>query len=786
MATLNCNKEAFHTGPLIDSSGSFEVTKTGTVNGHIKVRVKGSVTITIRSGWHYNTPPAFAEQVTNYAGLSVQIVTPDDSTDRKPCQSMTTWDPSVGRNGAYVTRSGKGWFNPRRDTDTNTSGPTGGYFTVSYDKELEWGSGNLKVYCYCVWKTDGTCDQNHSKEVLGSLSLNDLYQKPTISISSSTSITNYNSSRTISVAANTSGDNNATTVKVTVNGYDHNTSIGNSAKDFSFKPSDNGVSEASSYKVKARRTHNSDSSLYADSNELTLYTYKLPDITSFSVSPSTISGNTKGSPQIKWSCNNRKWTTMEKQFKTYYSTDNGSSWTDIGVDNPTNDNAGNTAQSLTITKTFIDNILTQAQRSNDSATFKLMLMRKNESSGKTQSTSNVTVTVNYKPTKTIGSSNITYYDCTSDNKTPDTTKPLTEGNEYYIDEHPYVYVQWTYPSNADGGVIDGYIFKVYTDSTYSTIKTTKTINTTDLTTGQALNIRTELNRGTVNYIGITPFYNKADGTGKLYGTENKKQFIKPIGKLHKPVIDGPITGKSWHNNQFRILVTAPADDDFDVEEVAENDYRYKAIELDINNTIYTFASNSNIFSTATVTYQKPLVINPSLIGSSFPDVNSYTMKIRFQKNYYSNVWSEWSDSVTISNTAINEITQAQGIKKRELVLINHYTTVRNYSIRLYDVYFINRNNLPGTNKELTQGSIIKAENYQGIYDSILQIQNRVNNYATFDNDRINVSFNRVIDNFDGNNKPIRGEIITQDKISNDPIGRNYMNICIECMNKLSN
>ena len=79
-----------------------------------------------------------------------------------------------------------------------------------------------------------------------------------------------------------------------------------------------------------------------------------------------------------------------------------------------------------------------------------------------------------------------------------------------------------------------------------------------------------------------------------------------------------------------------------------------------------------------------------------------------------------------------------------------------------------------------------AENYQGIYNTILQIQNRVNGYTDFDDNRQNVKFNKNIDNFAGSNKPVRGEIITKDKISNNPIGRNYMNICIECMNKLSN
>lgn len=624
-----------------------------------------------------------------------------------------------------------------------------------------------------------------SKYISGNVT--DPYKTPTCSISASPLISKHDIERSITVAKNNSGDNSSTTVKVWVNGREETTSIGNSESTYKFTPSNKGVSQATEYTVKARRTHNSNTNLYKDSNELTLYTYKLPDITGFSVDPTIISGNAKNSPKIKWSCNNRKWDSsgLESQFKTYYSTNSGTSWTSIGNDNPTNKDAGNTAQEKVITQSFIEGILDATARSNATASFKLRLRRKNESSGVVKDTSDIIVTVNYKPTKTIGDNNIIYYDCKSDNKTPDTTKILTAGNEYFIDEHPYIYVQWTYPSDIDGGVIDGYDFKVYSDSSYSHIVYSTTVDTTQLTTGVPLNIKTDLNRGTINYIGITPFYNKPNGTGKLYGTENRKQFIKPIGKLHKPVIDGPLNNTSWHNNQFRILVTCPQDDDFDVEGVSRDNYRYKEIQINVNDIIYTYTTYPNTFSSANISYMKPIVINLSLI-STFPNVSEYKIKIRFQKNYYSNIWSEWSDLVKVGNIPINEITQSQGVKKGESVLISHYKIVQQASVRLYDVYFTNRNTLPSTNKDLIQYSIIRAENYQGIYDSILQIQNKVNNYAIFDSDRLNVKFNKNIDNFADDKKPVRGEIITQDKISNVPIGRNYLNICIECMNKLSN
>ena len=66
---------------------------------------------------------------------------------------------------------------------------------------------------------------------------------------------------------------------------------------------------------------------------------------------------------------------------------------------------------------------------------------------------------------------------------------------------------------------------------------------------------------------------------------------------------------------------------------------------------------------------------------------------------------------------------------------------------------------------------------------ILNIQSRVNNYTTFDSNRDNIKFNQNITNLSDNNKT-KQELITAAKISNDPIGRNYKNILVECMNKL--
>lgn len=768
---IDISNEQWHDGPYITATGTIRVTRS--TDNSKNVTVNG--TLTMQMSGHYYRPPSNAYQPPNYTSYVVLEYS-----------GLTSWIKANGTNKQHRTYAGYSNIQASKKIGNQQLSVDASFTHTFNNAEVEWTTGDLEIYSGCIWETNGHCDKGWDATCIGKLSIDKLpyneYKDPTISISASSNISKHDANRTVSIGANTSGDSTATTVYVTVNGNESSTSIGNSSGTYTFKPSDKGVGQASSYIVKARRVHSKKSNSQAVSNELTLYTYKLPTITDFNFVNDEISGRSTSS--INYSCNNRKWTSYENQFQTFISYDSGSNWTEIS-NKPTNDDASNTAQTISIDETWINQRLDVTARSRDSNTIKVKLRRRNPSSEVNADTETKTLTVYFKPTKTIDTNNILYYKCKSDNSNPDTSKPLIPGNTYYIDEYPYVYIQWTYPSDIDGGVIDGYILKIYTDSSYNTVVTTKTINTTNLTVGQALNIRTELKRGSINYVGIQPFYNKPDGSGKLYGTEVKKQFIKPLGKLKAPIIDGPINGTTWHNNQFRILVTSSEDDDFDVEGVTEVNYRYKAIELNINGTTYTFANNSNIFSTSTIFYKKKIVINPSLVGSIFPDVNTYTIKIRFQKNYYENVWSPWTE-ITLNKSNINEITQAQGIKKDEKILLSHYTTVRNYSVRLYDVYFVNRNNLPSTNKELPSQSIIKAENYQGIYDSILQIQNKVNGYANFDNNRQNVKFNKNIDNFAGNNKPVRGEIITKDKISNNPIGRNYMNICIECMNKLSN
>lgn len=50
-----------------------------------------------------------------------------------------------------------------------------------------------------------------------------------------------------------------------------------------------------------------------------------------------------------------------------------------------------------------------------------------------------------------------------------------------------------------------------------------------------------------------------------------------------------------------------------------------------NNITYTYKLNSSIFSAKTLSYNRSIAINPSLI-TNFPDTTYYSMKVRVAKN----------------------------------------------------------------------------------------------------------------------------------------------------------
>lgn len=547
-----------------------------------------------------------------------------------------------------------------------------------------------------------------------------------------------------------------------------------------FNPNSSKYSDGQQYKGAIRFD---DGQNTFETGKSSFYTYRTPKISGFNLTNINFSGN--GNTQLSWSTNGRRWSTSnEANFKTYIRF-GSKSWFESSNNNPntgdTNNALVNQAQNLS--KDIIDKQFTTTERSQEKISTTIQMKRKNETSKVETLSSSKSITIQMFPK--YAPSRMTFYNYSSGSK----GSTISPGSTVYVDDISKILIEWTYPDNVDKGIINGYIVRIYSDSDYSNLLQTFTINNSNLTASQAINTKTHLKRGQLNYVKITAFYNKPNGTGKAEGLELKSSFVLPLGRLSTPVIDYPINNTSWHNNKFRILFKLPSDTDYDTYSSSiQNSYQYRNIEVKINNKVYSFKSgtsnmssgaivNANIFSTSSMSYKKAIVINPSLIFG-FENTTKYSISIRVQKNYYEPIWSNWSSTVILNNVAIQRI----NIKQYDIIMNTHYNTMRNYSKRLYDVYPIS--SLNSNNKSIVRGDIIKYNNYTAIYQTIKNIQNDVNSYAQFDSNRQNVKFNQTINTFDNPNQPTQEFITALDNAKPNIQGRNYINLLIECMLKL--
>lgn len=756
---------------------------------------------------HSNNSSTKIASVTNNEGKKMLLKSITLHLGVAAANTSANWGDSVTGNGGSVTiylstsysgrqnASNSKTISTTRSTYTNKAGTLRTYYTNDLPQvTFSFGDGilmdnNTTLYFYynrdsgtnvLICPKDGRQwdgKQYSTQNVSGNAT--EPYKTPTISISTSNYYSRYDTSRNITVAKNTSGDNSGTTVKVTVNGNTETTSIGNNEASYNFTPSRKGVSDGVSYKVYATRIHNSNTSLSATSNTLTLNTYRTPKIQSVSVSPADFSGI--GNSTLSWSCNGRRWTSNnEADFKTYYQFD-GKPWLETGYNDPntgdTNNAFGN--GSMALSESIITSNFTKDERSQEKITTKLYVKRKNETSQVEATANSSNITIQLWPKYEV---NTVKYKNTS------TGVAIEAGTDQYTDTTPKITVSWNYSTNADRGVISGYIVRVYRNDKTTQVGSDHIIPTTALSGSIDLNTKSDLYRGELNYIKIIPYYTLPNNSSKKEGPSTLYTFVTPIGRIHKPIISFPTHNSNWHNKQFRILLKAPEDDDMDVLGLSDAEYEYNNIELIIsgkdseNKTYelkYTLNDNNNIFSNQNIHHKYNIVINPSII-TAFPELLYYDIKIRFQKKYYKNIWSEYSDSIHLGISKIKEL----DLKKEQIIYIDHYSTIRKYSVQLWEVYFNKKiESINSDNIERKQHDIIYARDYQGIYNTILNIQSRVNNYTTFDNNRDNIKFNQSITNLSDNNK-VKQELITSAKISNDPIGRNYKNILVECMNKL--
>lgn len=669
----------------------------------------------------------------------------------------------------------------------NTSGAPGSTtsINISFDNYDSTGVMHLCLYCgqyggcsvgYTGWTEVASID----------ISKIPYYTAPTYDIKSITQIgivneTNYNVNYKIEDGTNSIAWTNIKLYNSNnqhIKSYDLQTTDKGSSINKQFKLYTNdGFTDGTQYKGSIRFY---DSYSEYETKTLNLYTYKTPTISDLSLSTYDFSGF--GGVDLYWNTNGRRWqTSLEQDFKTYIEIPIMNKILESTNNNPNNPGTNGTPSSkqtqILTQSQIMDNISTEKLSTTEVFNTTIRMSRKNISSGVIAYTDKKNITIQIKPKYKPNS--ITYYDW-SDTATNNIGKLITQGDTLYIDEHPYILVKWELPNSLDRGNTSGYIVTVY-DKNGNKLNNGEHIvkaNNIDSRTGQIkLNIKTDLKRGELNYIGVRAYYEKPNKSGNMEGPELKQSFILPLGKIHKPVISYPITNTTWHNTKFRILLQSPKDDDYDTysTDIQNGDYRYKDINVEINGVVYSFKDNPNIFSVNSLTYQDHICINPSLLNN-FPNASSYKIRIQYQKNYYVNVWSEWSTEVILNIQSIKEL----NLQQYNAILYTQYNTVRNNSYRLWCVYPII--SLDINNKEVKKGDIIYQYQYQAIYNTILNIQKGINNYATYD--KIQCKMNESITKLSTPNN-VTTDIITAIKDARPTIqGRNYKNILIECMNKL--
>lgn len=436
--------------------------------------------------------------------------------------------------------------------------------------------------------------------------------------------------------------------------------------------------------------------------------------------------------------------------------------------------------------------------------------------------SSLALTLQLKPTKSPN--NYAIWDSNNTDITSTVKGHTINGSVY-----PTIKLKWDYPYNEmAAGLINGYRLRIYSDSSYTTL-----FKEFDIVTIGFINVTKELNTaqdlpiGIMCYAEITPYYKDNAGTYR-YGSVSFRDVIgQTLLKPDPVVINYPVNNTTWHNRQFRVLLTLP-----DYPSLQGDSGVFEDLEVNINGTAYTFADYPQIYSTDTISYNKRVIVNPSLL-SSFTTQDTYVIKARVTKLKADNIWSDWSNVVTLNRQdltpieaggedypliygELNEIlgesdsytgpgdtniniynelnvvvgesdpysggTSTADIVTGGIILASHFKTIRNYSVRLYNVYPIV--SLDSDNIEAVRGEIILHSNYLGMYRTIKNIQSSVNTWATFDNNRQDVKFNETINLLDNPNQPIRGEIITADRDLRPGSGRNYLLALYDCMNLL--
>ena len=192
-------------------------------------------------------------------------------------------------------------------------------------------------------------------------------------------------------------------------------------------------------------------------------------------------------------------------------------------------------------------------------------------------------------------------------------------------------------------------------------------------------------------------------------------------------------------------------------------YKYRDIQLQINNQTFSIIGNSNIFNKTinNLGYQEAIVCCPYNSNQLTISTN-YSIQVRVQKNYGTYQWSSWSDTKNIKITSIQIPSYTN-----QIILASHYNYMRDTITRMINTYAVSWPNDP---KAASKGIIIDKDrySYSNVLNRLTEIKNKINNYADFDN---------IENKFDSNNQlptsfTVKEEIITDQEIESN--GANYL------------
>ena len=719
-------------------------------------------------GWHAQAP--------GMAGTGSVVFTRKNEKTLSVSFSGTIGNKIVTSGGRYAynlsaalfvnnTRKYHWYISKASDTNPSVDGKA-----IDIEGEIDVGAKDRVTIVYYCWAggSEGDCtspDYETDSEVVFELPANALPYNPytapsTYAINVSPSMgrvnyTNYNYSYEISGGTGIIDwvqlkvYSSSTTWKygkypTSLNGKEllsrrisNNTGRAGASGNGSFQLNTNTFKDGSSYRV---AIHFSDSKYqWISGDDKVVYTYTKPDV---SVNVKDLF-SPQDEPTFSWTVRN-KVLGQEDNFKTTV-TINGKQ---VSV-------SGN---SLRVTNSILNQCFSTSERSVARMSGTLKVVSENTSAAdgnnKYTDTESQSFKVQYQPTKMPTNGSVT-----------------NSGKTIIIQDTPTTTVSWSYPHTAGAaGVVNGYIVRVYSDSNYSTKVGSDKVVSVSSAGGSGyitLNNKTDLKRGRLNYATITPYYTKPNGSGRIEGTQKLGvTLVKPVSRIDTPVISYPTNGAQWHNKYFRVLLQLPSDDDLsaiksDYNLSSDSAYKYADVELTVKAGSQTLtyshidSNTSGAFSTTNMYHKRKIAINPSFL-SSFPNVSEYTISIRVKKKYYDLSESQsWSKTaiIKIQNIAVNRQTFVAGQTE---ITAAQYSYVRNASVRLNTAYPFKV--LDSRNVAQNRGDQIDTTEYAGIYQTILNIQNGVNTYCTYDNTK--VKLNQTINDFTLN--PPKVELITAD------------------------